>query len=140
MDATEFCKLGPQSIARLLAGRQKNARPGHWHGRRNAPRWPFPSTVELWLPGADGEDRYCLATSINLSTTGIGLKVDEPLAPGTELSLAVHEPEMSFHGRAVVRHCAHTDHGFCVAGLQFIFDEPVRGRVDAGSRAAGPLL
>jgi hypothetical protein len=125
MDATEFCELCPESIARLLAGRQKNLHPTNWHGRRNAPRWPFPSTVELWVPAPDGEDHYCLATSINLSTTGIGLKVDEPIAAGTELAIAVHEPEMSFHGRAVVRHCTETDRGYSIAGLQFLFDEPL---------------
>ncbi len=124
MDATEFCELGPNSIARLLSGRQKNLRPSNWHGRRNAPRWPFPSTVELWVPESTGEDRYCLATSINLSTTGIGIKLDDPIAPGTALSIAVHEPEMSFYGRAMVRHCTETDHGFSIAGLQFLFDEP----------------
>lgn len=123
MEATEFCALGPGSIAKLLAGRQKNLRPTSWHGRRNAPRWPFPSTVELWVPEAGAEDRYCLATSINLSTTGIGLKLDEPISPGVEVAIAVHEPEMSFHGRAVIRHCTDTGHGFSIAGLQFLFDE-----------------
>jgi len=123
MDATEFCTLEPGSIAKLLSGRQKAVRSGNWHGRRNAPRSYFPSTVELWVPEADGEDRYCLATSINLSTTGIGLKLDDPIAPGTELAIAVHEPEMSFHGRAVVRHCTPTDHGFHIAGLEFLFDQ-----------------
>lgn len=127
MDATEFCKLGPDTVAKLLAGRQKNTRPTNWHGRRNAPRWPFPSTVELWIPGPKGEDHYSLATSINLSTTGIGLKLDEAIPPGTKVSLAVHEPEVSFHGRAVVRHCTQTDHGYCIAGLQFLFD-PDDGR------------
>ena len=67
MNATEFCALGPNTIAKLLSGRQKSLRPTSWHGRRNAPRWPFPSTVELWVPNAAGEDQYCLATSINLS-------------------------------------------------------------------------
>ncbi len=123
MDATEFRALGPNSIAKLLAGRQKSLKPSMWHGQRNAPRWPFPSTVELWVPDADGEEHYLLATSINLSTTGIGLKVEEPIAPGTDLALAIHEPEMSFHGRAMVRHCTETDRGFWIAGLQFLFDE-----------------
>lgn len=124
MDATEFCALAPDSIGKLLAGRQKNARPTTWHGQRNAPRWPFPSTVELWVPEPTGEDHYLLATSVNLSTTGIGLKVDEPIAPGTQVALAIHEPEMSFHGRAIVRHCTETERGYFLTGLQFLFDEP----------------
>jgi hypothetical protein len=128
MDATEFCALEPDSIAKLLSSRQKSIRPSNWHGRRNAPRWPFPSTVELWVPDAHGEDHYSLATSINLSTTGIGLKLDEPIPAGTSLAIAVHEPEMSFHGRAVVRHCTETNHGFSIAGLQFLFDEPSKGK------------
>lgn len=122
MDATEFCALASDSIAKLLAGRQKHSRATAWHGQRNAPRWPFPSTVELWVPDATGEDRYLLATSVNLSTTGIGLKVDEQIPAGTELALAVHEPEMSFHGRAVVRHCTETDRGYWLAGMQFLFE------------------
>ena len=123
MDATEFCALEPDSIAKLLSSRQKSIRPSNWHGRRNAPRWPFPSTVELWVPDAAGEEHYSLATSINLSTTGIGLKLDQPIPAGTRLAIAVHEPEMSFHGRAVVKHCTETNHGFSIAGLQFLFEE-----------------
>jgi hypothetical protein len=124
MDATEICSLSQEALTHMLSVRQEcQARRSHWHGRRSAPRWPFPSTVELWLPEERGVERYLLATSINLSTTGIGLKVDEELPKGLELGIAIHEPEMSFHGRAVVRHCAETERGYWIAGLEFLFDK-----------------
>jgi len=123
MDATEICALTPEAVAGLLSARQQTGKQLNWHGRRNAPRWPFPSTVELWLPDENCGERYALATSINLSTTGIGLKSDDPIEPGTELGIAIHEPEMSFHGRAVVRHCTETDRDFSIVGLQFLFDK-----------------
>jgi len=91
------------------------------------PRWPFPGTVELWIPQADGTELYTLATSMNLSLQGIGIRCEEPLAPGLELGIAVHEPEVSFHGHAIVRHCTEIQDDYLV-GLQFIFeDEPENG-------------
>ena len=125
MDSTEICALTPDSIAELLASRQETRKQRHWHGRRNAQRWTFPSTVELWLPTEQGgKERYSLAEAVNLSTTGIGIRSDEPLTTDTNIGIAIHEPEVSFHGRAVVRHCTETEHGFCLVGLQFVFDEP----------------
>jgi hypothetical protein len=91
-------------------------------GRRRAPRWPFPGTVELWIPEADGQERYTLATSLNLSLQGMGMRCDEELSEGTELAIAIHEPEVSFHGRAVVRHCTEFE-GEYLIGLQFLFDK-----------------
>ncbi len=120
MDATEICALSPESVAQLLTGRQRAGRGSAWHGRRNAQRWSFPGTIELWIPEA-GSERHALASSINLSTTGVGLRCDEPLTPGMELGIAIHEPEMSFHGRAVVRHCTETPDETCIVGLQFLF-------------------
>jgi hypothetical protein len=119
--SAEICPLTQNALADLLARRL--ARQGRTPSdcRRSAPRWSFPGTVELWIPGPDGED-YGLATSINLSTTGIGIRLDDFLEAGTHIGIAVHEPEMSFHGRAVVRHCTATERGYYLAGLEFVFD------------------
>ncbi len=124
MDATEICALTPEAVAELLTARHQAGKHLNWHGRRNAQRWAFPSTVELWLPDGHGGERYALATSINLSTMGMGLKSDEPIESGTVVGVAIHEPEMSFFGRAVVRHCTETEHGFSIVGLEFVFGEP----------------
>ena len=127
MNATEICALTPEAVAELLTARHQAGKHLNWHGRRNAQRWAFPSTVELWLPDGHGGERYALATSINLSTMGMGLKSDEPIESGTVVSVAIHEPEMSFFGRAVVRHCTETEHGFSIVGLEFFFGETAPG-------------
>ena len=123
MDATaEICPLTQDAVANLLTRRLENQQQASSDSRRAAARWAFPGTVELWVPSAEGE-KYELATSINLSTTGIGVRADEPLAAGMEVGIAVHEPEVSFHGRAIVRHCTETDRGYFLAGLEFLFED-----------------
>ena len=119
--SAEICPLTQDAIAKVLASRHAQGSAAKTRNRRRAVRWIFPSTVELWVPDADGTEHYALATSINLSTTGIGIRSDEELRPGLELGIAIHEPEMSFHGRAIVRHCTDTGHNFYIVGLQFVF-------------------
>ena len=123
MDTAEICALTEQSVGELLAKRQSWASRADASGRRRTMRWPFPGTVELWIPDEDGGERYALATSINLSIDGIGIRADEELPPGLQLAVAIHEPEMSFHGKAVVRHCTETETGSFIVGLQFLFDK-----------------
>jgi len=121
MDATEICPLTEEAIGRLLAGRSiELCQPGT-NGRRVAPRWPFPGTVEMWLPDDEGVEQHHLATCINLSLHGLGMLCDDELPIGLEFALAIHQPESSFHGRAVVRHCTEVQAGYYV-GIQFIFD------------------
>ncbi len=121
MDALEFCALSEEAVARLLKGRQPKEQAGHISGRRKAPRWPFPGTVELWVPDAEGIEQHTLATSLNLSLHGVGIRIDDELPVGATLSIAIHEPEVSFHGRAIVRHCTRIDEGYYI-GMQFDFD------------------
>jgi len=122
MEATEICPLSEEAIAELLEGRNARQPDTKGKARRKVKRWPFPGTVELWIPDQGGLERYALATSLNLALGGVGIRLDESLPEGMELALAVHEPEISFHGRAVVRHC--TDMGDdCLIGLQFIYDK-----------------
>ena len=123
MDIAEVCALTEKSIGELLAKRQSWASRADASGRRRTMRWPFPGTVELWIPDGNGGERYNLATSINLSMDGIGIRADEELRPGLQLAVAIHEPEMSFHGQAVVRHCTETDDDSFILGLQFLYDK-----------------
>jgi hypothetical protein len=125
MEAIEICRLSEQAVARLLERRapctSKHRAGG---GRRKVLRWPFPGTVELWIPQPDGSERYTLATSLNLSLQGVGIRCDEPLSPCLELGIAIHEPEASFHGHAVVRHCMEIEDDYLI-GLQFLFDDDI---------------
>jgi hypothetical protein len=89
------------------------------HGeRRHQPRWPFPGTVELWIPNDQGDEDYVLAHALNVSTLGIGIMSDEQIAPNTQVSLAIHQPEATLFGRATVRHVTDTVDG-AVIGLRF---------------------
>jgi hypothetical protein len=121
MDVSEICPLSQAAVAQLLTSRLAEHGAASDVCRRSAVRWSFPGTVELWVPGRNGEE-YELATSINLSTSGVGIRLDHALRPGTKLAIAIHEPEVSFHGRAVVRHCTETERGYYLAGLEFLFE------------------
>jgi hypothetical protein len=120
METTEILPLTEEAVAGLLSDRNARLPDTKGKARRMVTRWPFPGTVELWIPDADGIERYSLATSLNLSLGGVGIRCDEDLQVGLELALAVHEPEVSFHGRGVVRHCTDMGGEFLV-GLQFVF-------------------
>lgn len=127
METTEICRLTKNAVSALLAERARNEpadRRSHKREtpQRRAPRWPFPGTVELWIPDDAGRQWHALATSVNLSDTGIGVRADQQLRPGTELEIAIHEPEVSFHGRAVVRHCSEVNDDEYLLGMQFLFD------------------
>ena len=121
METLEICRLTEEAVAKVLADRGPHVSQTKPQGRRRTPRWPFPGTVELWIPEADDRERYTLATSLNLSPRGMGIRCEEPLPPGLELAIAIHEPEMSLCGRAVVRHCTEIEGDYLI-GLQFIFD------------------
>ena len=121
MDATEITPLTEEAIAELLIGRCVRSDDAENARRRETPRWPFPGTVELWLPAENGTEEHHLATCVNLSLGGLGLLYEDELPVGLELALAIHQPEVSFHGRGVVRHCTETEAGFYL-GLQFLYD------------------
>lgn len=121
MKVSEICPLTEDAVAKLLASRKLPAPDVKTDGRRKAPRWPFPGAAELWIPEGGGLARHALATSLNLSLYGVGIRCDEPLSPGLELAIAIHEPEVSLHGRAVVRHCSEIENEYLI-GLEFLFD------------------
>ena len=122
MDATEIKPLTEEAVASILAD-QEGEIPGNLdYGRRRAPRWPFPGTVEMWLPDGTGAEQLALATCLNLSRHGLGMLNEEPLPIGLEFALAVHQPEASLHGWALVRHCTETEAGYYI-GVEFLFDK-----------------
>lgn len=121
MSTTEICELTEDAVADLLASRARERSDASANGQRRALRWAFPGTVQLWVPDDQGEECLSLATCINLSLHGLGMLCDEPLPIGLQLAVSVHQPEVSFHGRGVIRHCTRTDQGY-YAGLQFLFD------------------
>lgn len=121
MDATEICPLTKEAIEKLLKRRRaKRSRAGR-NERRQYPRWPFPAPLELWRANEDGVEEYVLATCENLSSGGVGILCDQALPLGEEVAIAIHQPEMSFHGRAAVRHLCETPRGYYV-GLEFVFE------------------
>ena len=123
MESVEVCSLTEASITKLLTGRHERPSDAALGGRRKVLRWPFPGTVQLWISDENGVEEHTLATSVNLSEQGVGILVDDELPIGLELTIALHEPEASLQGRAVVRHCTHADERYFV-GLQFVFDGP----------------
>ncbi len=121
-EAAEICALTERSVDELLTRRETEALGPDAQGRRRALRWPFPGTVELWIPDEQGRENYALATAVNLSRDGMGIAADQPIADGTSVQVAIHEPEVTFHGQAVVRHCTESEDGSYLVGLQFSFD------------------
>ena len=121
MEATEICPLTKATIAELLQGREADLAEYASDERRRSPRWPFPGTVEVWIPQENGEERYLLATCENLGRGGVGVRCDEELPVDWELPIAIHQPERSLHGRAIVRHATWTPKGYYV-GMEFVFE------------------
>ena len=121
MIADEIVKLTPEAIAKLL--RTREAPDAEYDGaeRRDAPRWPFPGAIELRPADADGGTQW-FGTCRNVSETGLGMTCDQYLDPGDRLDIAVHLPEASFYGQAIVRYCKEV-RGQFMAGLEFLFDD-----------------
>ena len=74
MKTGDVVKLTEKAVSKMLRSREA-ARPKKGPaGKRISPRWPFPGVVELWLPDEDGVMQHSLATSVNLSLHGIGIR------------------------------------------------------------------
>ncbi len=121
MQTDEFVPISADNIHTILRERYGYPDVPHSDARRRHPRWPFPATVELWVPDASGGERHVLARGLNLSSAGVGILMDEEISPNVELSVAIHQPEATLFGKAVVRHATLTEHGNHV-GLQFVYD------------------
>jgi len=121
MDADEIVPLTREAVRNLLRSQAATGPPGDELARRRLPRWPFPGAVELWVAAPGRPEEHIIATLHDLSESGVGVRCDVALEPGTTLPIAVHQPEISFHGHATVRHCTPRGRGHQV-GLEFLFD------------------
>lgn len=122
MDAEKILKLSPQVVRELVDARQVKSIPKTPHSElRKSERWPFPGTVEVWLPEGSYGDRHLLATMHNLSLDGLAMRTRRPLTVGDKIGLALHQPEMSIYGDAFVRHCTAAAVGYLV-GVEFAFE------------------
>lgn len=116
----EFVPITADAILDLLRERYGHAPEQSDPDRRRRPRWPFPGTVELWIPDENGDELYLHARALNLSPLGLGILADDDLPVGRRVSLAIHQPEFTLFGDAVVRHASPTTDGRLV-GLQFLY-------------------
>ena len=119
MKTEEFVPISEDRIVGILRERHGYTDEEYRGHRRREPRWPFLGTVELWVPDADGEEEYLFAQALNLSPQGVGILIDEDLPLDREISIAIHEPEATLHGKAIVRHSAPISGGYHI-GLQFL--------------------
>ena len=112
-------KLSLDSIRDLVRSRQGQSDSIPNHERRRAPRWPFPGTVELHA--TDGTNAQWFATCRDVSETGLGMCGEHYFYPDTVVDIAIHLPEATLYGPAVVRYCQKTPSGF-MTGIEFSFD------------------
>lgn len=122
MDADNIVRLSPETIRRLLETRATGAQKKQPPGKRGRERWPFPGTVEVWLPEQCYGERHFLATLHNLSVGGLAMRTRRPVPTHSRLAFALHQPELSCYGEAIVRHCTQAAFGYLI-GLEFIFDD-----------------
>lgn len=120
MDADKIVKLTPEAVRELIDSMQIESHNKLPQGKRRDERWPFPGTVEIWLPDEAYGERHLLATLHNLSAGGLAMRTRRPIPTGTTLSLALHQPALSCYGHAIVRHCTRAPVGYLV-GVEFTF-------------------
>ncbi|RMF83528.1 MAG: PilZ domain-containing protein [Planctomycetota bacterium] len=121
MDADKIVKLTPDAIRELIDSVQVESHSKQPPGKRREERWPFPGTVEIWLPDEVYGERHLLATLHNLSPGGLAMRTRRPIPTDTNLSLALHQPALSCYGHAIVRHCTRAAVGYLV-GVEFVFN------------------
>lgn len=120
MNTTEICLLTRTAITRLLCSSDGEPDETRESCQRDQPRWPFPGTVQFWCPDEQGQEQHNLATCVNLSMGGLGMRCDKALEVGLRLAIAVHQPEASLHGHGIIRHCTALEDGYFV-GVEFDF-------------------
>lgn len=121
MDAENILKLSPDVVRELLESRRSKGFEKFQDSRREEERWPFPGTVEVWLPDECYGDRHILATLHNLSVGGLAMRTRRPVPTDTRISFALHQPALSCYGDAIVRHCTRGKVGYLV-GVEFVFE------------------
>ncbi len=125
MLTNDIVKLTRDRIAELVRSREAPESDYTGNERRRAPRWPFPGAIGL-RPADGGGDETWFGTCRDVSITGVGITCERYFEPGTALEIALHLPEATFCGKAVVRYCveleADTEDEYAM-GLEFDFDE-----------------
>lgn len=122
MDADQITRITPEALREMLDARAPGGPGKAASCKRKDERWPFAGTVEIWLPDECYGERHVLATLHNLSANGLAMRTRRPIPTGTRVSLAIHQPELSCYGKAVVRHCTRAQVGYLV-GAEFVFGE-----------------
>ncbi|HUU82092.1 MAG TPA: PilZ domain-containing protein [Phycisphaerae bacterium] len=121
MDADEIVPLTAEAINQLLEARRGARQKASGDEKRRVPRWAFPGAVEVWVPAEGGGERHVLGVCHNLTERGVGVRVEETIKVGATMSIAIHQPERSFHGQGTVRHCTAREGGYLV-GFEFVFE------------------
>ena len=121
MNVDEFQPLTKTAIRTLLEARQSGKEVLNEQDKRRLPRWPFPGKAELWLVKQDGSEPLVIGEIHELNEMGAGIRCGLRIEPGQVVTIAIHQPEASFHGTAVVRHCTAYSTGYQV-GLEFECD------------------
>jgi PilZ domain len=119
MNTDEIIQLTRESIRDLVYSRQAEVDSLPGHTRRRTPRWPFPGTVGIHP--TDGTNGQWFATCRDISETGLGMCGEHYFYPDTIVEIAIHLPEATLYGRAVVRYCQQTPSGY-MTGVEFTFD------------------
>lgn len=123
MDAEKIVKISCEAIQELIDAQGIASIPKDTSGKRREDRWPFPGTVEVWLPEECYGERHILATLHNLSPNGLGMRCRRSVPVDTKVAIAIHQPQLSCYGHAVVRHCTRAHVGYMV-GMEFVFPPP----------------
>ncbi len=115
----EFVALNAETIQTLLqsGARERSDRRGR--ERRREKRWPFPGTVQLWLRDRAGEEFEVHATCQNLNEAGLGLLCDRGFEVDMVVPIAIHQPDATYHGTGVIRHCTPSDGAYFV-GVELV--------------------
>ena len=121
MDADEIILLTTKTIDSMVSAHRTSDGPPDQPGKRGSTRWPFPGTTQLWLAEEGGAERLVIGTCCNLSGGGLGIRTDEPLPVGVTAPIAIHLPQATYQGKAIVRHCTEKGKGY-YAGLEFQLD------------------
>lgn len=120
MDAKEIVSLTPGAVDEMLESSGLSVEKEEPGSKRRARRWPFAGTVEVWLPEDAYGERYFLATLHNLSRGGLAMRAQRAVHSGTRIQIAVHQPDLSACGSAIVRHCTRNPSGYLI-GVEFAF-------------------
>lgn len=122
MDADRIVKLSSQAVRELVDAAAVASHSKQDLSKRREERWPFAGTVEIWLPDECYGERHLLATVHNISQNGIAVRTRRPIPSATNISFALHQPELSCYGEGIVRHCTRAQVGYLI-GVEFVFEE-----------------